>query len=118
MIIIGPSNPITSILPITTLKGVEKALKNSYVVAISPIIGDAPISGPAGKFMAAMGHEVSSFGVASIYKNFLDKFIIDTEDEDKKSKIENIVDEVVTTNTNMKTIDDKKNLAKIALNQL
>lgn len=125
MIIIGPSNPITSILPITTLKGVEKALKNSYVVAISPIIGNIPVSGPAGKFMDSMGYEVSSFGVASIYKNFLDKFIIDTKDEDKnkgkdkskdkKAKIETFVNEVIVTNTNMKTISDKKNLARIAL---
>jgi len=115
MIIIGPSNPITSILPISTLEGVEKALKNSYVVAISPIIGDAPVSGPAGKFMTAFGHEVSSFGVASIYKNFLDKFIIDNKDEDKKPKIGTIINEVITTNTNMKTINDKKNLAKIVL---
>lgn len=115
MIIIGPSNPITSILPITNLEGVEKALKNSYVVAISPIIGDAPVSGPAGKFMTAMGHEVSSFGVASIYKNFLDKFIIDTKDENNKNKIETIINEVNATNTYMKSIEDKKNLAKIVL---
>lgn len=117
MVIIGPSNPITSILPITTLEGVENALKNSYVVAISPIIGDAPVSGPAGKFMAALGHEVSSFGVASIYKNFLDKFIIENIDENKKSKIETIINEVVTANTNMKTIEDKKKLAEIVLNK-
>lgn len=115
MVVIGPSNPITSILPIVNLEGVEKALKNSYVVTISPIISDAPVSGPAGKFMSALGHEVSSFGVASIYENFLDKFIIDNKDEDNKIKIESLVNEVITTNTNMKTIDDKKNLARIVL---
>jgi len=115
MIIIGPSNPITSVLPITTLAGVEKALKNSYVVAISPIIGNAPVSGPAGKFMNALGHEVSSIGVASIYKNFLDKFIIDERDINLKVDIEKIINEVIVTNTNMKTMDDKKNLAKVVL---
>jgi len=115
MVIIGPSNPITSILPITTLKGVEKALKNSYVVGISPIIGDAPVSGPAGKFMTAMGHEVSSYGVASIYKNFLDKFIIDEVDKNLKDDIEEIVSEVIVANTNMKNIEDKENLAKVVL---
>ncbi|MBZ9571205.1 2-phospho-L-lactate transferase [Methanobrevibacter sp. TMH8] len=116
-VIIGPSNPITSILPIVNLEGVEKALKNSHVIAISPIIGDAPVSGPAGKFMDALGHEVSSFGVASIYKSFLDTFIIDIEDENKKTKIETLINKVITTNTNMKTINDKKNLAKIVLNE-
>jgi len=115
MVIIGPSNPITSILPILNLKGVEKALKNSYVVAVSPIIGNNPVSGPAGKFMKSMGYEVSSFGVASIYKSFLDRFIIDVVDRKLKNKIEDIVEEVLVTNTNMKTIDDKEDLAKVTL---
>lgn len=115
MIIIGPSNPITSILPIINLEGVEKALKNSYVVAVSPIIGNSPISGPAGKFMESMNYEVSSFGVASIYKNFLDEFIIDNVDNNLKEDIEKIIKEVIITNTNMKTIEDKKTLAKVIL---
>ena len=37
MVIIGPSNPITSILPILSLEGVREALKETYVVAVSPI---------------------------------------------------------------------------------
>ncbi|RBQ23125.1 2-phospho-L-lactate transferase [Candidatus Methanobinarius endosymbioticus] len=115
MIIIGPSNPITSILPIITLEGVEKALNNNYVVAISPIIGNTPVSGPAGKFMNSMNYEVSAFGVASIYKNFLDKFIIDDIDKNLKEKIEEIVKEVIPTNTNMKNLEDKINLAEIIL---
>jgi LPPG:FO 2-phospho-L-lactate transferase len=116
MIIIGPSNPITSILPIVKLEGVQKALKNSYVVAISPIIGNSPVSGPAGKFMKSMNYEVSSLGVASIYKSFLNKFIIDNIDKNLKPDIEKIIKEVITTNTNMKNIEDKKALAKIVLN--
>lgn len=115
MVIIGPSNPITSILPIVNLEGVEKALKNSYVVAVSPIIGNNPVSGPAGKFMESMGYEVSSFGVASIYKSFLDKFVIDVVDTKLKNNIENIIEEVLVTNTNMKTISDKEELARILL---
>lgn len=115
MVIIGPSNPITSILPIVNLEGVEKALKNNYVVAVSPIIGNNPFSGPAGKFMKSMGYEVSSFGVASIYKNFLDKFIIDDVDRELKENIEKLVKEVIVANTNMKNIIDKENLARIVL---
>ncbi|MCE5214214.1 MAG: 2-phospho-L-lactate transferase, partial [Methanobacterium sp.] len=80
MVIIGPSNPITSIGPIISANGVLNALKNSYVVAVSPIIGYKPFSGPAGKFMQALGYEVSSYGVAALYQDFLDKFYIDLED--------------------------------------
>lgn len=112
MVVIGPSNPVTSIGPIISINGVKKALKNVYVVAVSPIIGDKPVSGPAAKFMNALGYEVSSMGVAAIYQEFIDKFIIDVEDMESKKKIEKLISEVMTTNTNMKTINDKVSLAR------
>jgi len=118
MIVLGPSNPITSIWPIISIKGMDKALKKSYVVGISPIIGDAPVSGPAAKFMNALGHDVSCLGVAKMYKNFLDKFIIDIEDIAYKNKIERLIPEVVVTNTNMKNIKDKMMLARITLGEI
>lgn len=118
MVIIGPSNPITSIGPIISMRGVKKALKNSYVVAVSPIIGGNPVSGPAAKFMNAMGHEVSCEGVATIYKEFMDKFIIDVEDTESEKKIEKLISKVVITNTNMKTINDKVRLARIILGEI
>ena len=64
-------------------------MKNAYVVAVSPIIGNQPVSGPAAKFMEAKGYEVSSIGVAKIYQNFLDKFIIDLLDAKYQEEIEN-----------------------------
>jgi LPPG:FO 2-phospho-L-lactate transferase len=118
MVVIGPSNPVTSIEPITSIKGVVKALKKVYVVGVSPIIGNAPVSGPAAKFMNARGHEVSCFGVANMYADFLDKFIIDLEDSAYKNKIERLISEVVVTNTNMKNIEDKMMLARIILGEI
>ena len=118
MIIIGPSNPITSIGPILSIKGVKKALKNVYVAAVSPIICGKPVSGPAAKFMNAMDIEVSSKGVAVLYQEFLDKFIIDVEDIESKEKIERLISDVIITNTNMKTINDKVNLARSILGEI
>lgn len=118
MIIIGPSNPITSIGPIISMDGVVKALKKVYVVAVSPIIGGKPVSGPAAKFMQAMGFEVSCVGVADMYANFLDKFIIDVIDSHSKDKIEKLISKVCVTNTNMKTIDDKVMLARTILGEI
>ena len=118
MVVLGPSNPVTSIWPIISLNGIVKALKKSYVVGISPIIGGAPVSGPAAKFMNALGHDVSCLGVANMYENFLDKFIIDIEDIAYKNKIERLIPEVVVTNTNMKNIGDKMMLARITLGEI
>ncbi|MBQ6813732.1 MAG: 2-phospho-L-lactate transferase [Methanobrevibacter sp.] len=114
-VIIGPSNPITSIRPITSIKGVEEALKEKDVIAVSPFLGDAAFSGPAAKFMNAFGYEASSKGVAELYKPFLKTLVIDNEDEKMKEELESIIPNIVVTNTFMKTIEDKINLAKLVL---
>ncbi|VVB88494.1 2-phospho-L-lactate transferase [uncultured archaeon] len=79
-VIIGPSNPITSIGPILALKEIRGILSWKKVIAISPIIGDAPVSGPAGKLMKARGFPVSSLGVAQCYGDILDMMVIDERD--------------------------------------
>ncbi len=79
-IIIGPSNPITSIGPILALKDMREILAKKKVIAISPIIGESPVSGPAGKLMIACGFQVSSKGVADCYGNILDIMVIDDRD--------------------------------------
>ena len=111
-VIIGPSNPITSILPILSLVGVKEALKDKYVVAVSPIIGNDSVSGPASKFMKALDIEVSSLGVAQLYKDFLDVMVIDKKDENLKNDIGEIINKVIITNTIMDSSDAKIDLAK------
>jgi len=79
-VIIGPSNPITSIGPILTLKYLRGILSLKKVIAVSPIIGNAPVSGPVGKLMQASGLPVSSMGVAEFYGDILDIMVIDEKD--------------------------------------
>ena len=117
-IIIGPSNPITSISPILSLEGVREALKETHVIAVSPIIGSEAVSGPASKFMQALGVEVSSVGVANLYQDFLDNFVIDDEDSNMESQINQIVNKVTVTNTIMNSLDAKKNLAQIIIDSI
>ena len=114
-VIFGPSNPITSIRPILSLEGVEDALKEKEVIAVSPFVGKSAFSGPAGQFMNAFGYETSSKGVAELYKPFLNTLVIDNQDEEFKEEIEEIIPNVIVTNTLMKTIEDKINLAKVVL---
>ncbi len=117
-VIIGPSNPITSILPILSLDGVKEALKDTFVVAVSPIIGNDSVSGPASKFMKALDIEVSSVGVAKLYQEFLDVLVIDEQDENLKENLIEIINKVIITNTIMNSSDAKINLAKKILDSI
>ena len=83
-----------------------------------PIIGNDSVSGPASKFMNALGIEVSSVGVAEFYEDFLDAFVIDIKDEDKKIEVNQIINKVIVTNTIMNNLDAKKNLAEIIINSI
>ena len=117
-VIIGPSNPITSILPILSLEGVREALKDIYVIAVSPIIGSDAVSGPASKFMKALDIEVSSVGVADLYKDFLDNIVIDDKDSNLEPQLKQIINKVTITNTIMNSLGVKKNLAQIIIDSI
>ena len=119
-IIVCPSNPIVSIGTILSIKGIRTALKETKatVVAISPIIAGAVVKGPAAKLMRGLGMEVSAFSVANLYRDFLDAFILDNADAKQTERIETLGVEAVVTNTLMKTIEDKKHLAQVALSCL
>jgi LPPG:FO 2-phospho-L-lactate transferase len=117
-VVICPSNPIVSIGTVLSVKGVREALQKTKakVIAISPIVGGAPIKGPADKLMSGLGLEVSAYGVAAYYKDFLDVFVIDNIDSAQKTRIEAMGLKVVVTNTIMKKLQDKVELAKVVLN--
>ena len=84
-VVIGPSNPITSISPILACEGIKPALVDKLVIAVSPFIGDSPISGPAGALMQASGFEPSSKGTVNCYDGITDIFIQDIRDTIKVS---------------------------------
>ncbi len=79
-VIIGPSNPITSILPILECEGVIPALMDAFVIAVSPFIGDAPVSGPAAALMRARGLSPDSRSTAALYHDIVDIFVQDIRD--------------------------------------
>ena len=116
-IVICPSNPVTSIGPILAVPGIRDALKQATasVVGVSPIIGESAISGPAHKLMAAQGMEPSALGVAKGYADFLDRFVIDSEDEALTNKLEALGIGVVVTSIRMKSLGDKQRLARQVL---
>ncbi|MFB6124034.1 MAG: 2-phospho-L-lactate transferase [Haloferacaceae archaeon] len=78
-VVVGPSNPVTSIGPMLALDGVESALESTPVVAVSPFVEDRVFSGPAADLMAGVGRNPSTAGVADAYP-FADAFVLDSAD--------------------------------------
>jgi len=117
-IIIGPSNPITSIGPILAVNGMRKLIQSKHVVAVSPIIGCEPVSGPAGKLMSACGCEVSSRGVARFYEDLLDVFVVDERDGLGQRDVEGMDVAVVSADTMMTSAEKSKALAKVVMGQM
>lgn len=116
-ILIAPSNPIVSIGSILAVPGIHDALHETsgLVVAVSPIVGGAPIKGPADKLMRGLGMDVSAVGVARCYRDFLDVMVIDEQDAQLVSKIEELGIPTVTTNSIMRDNAAKAALAKSVL---
>lgn len=116
-ILIAPSNPIVSIGSILAIPGVHDALHEAsgMVVAVSPIVGGAPIKGPADKLMSGLGMEVSAVGVASCYRDFLDVMVIDEQDANLALNIEDLGIPTIVTDTIMRNSLTKAALARAVL---
>ena len=118
IVIVCPSNPIVSVGTILAVKDVRDALRQTKarVVGVSPIVGGIPVKGPADKLMRGLGFEVSAFGVANLYSDFLDAFVIDSVDVAQKSRIEQLGIDVTVAPTIMKSLEDKVAWARTTLN--
>jgi LPPG:FO 2-phospho-L-lactate transferase len=105
-IVIGPSNPIVSIGPILAVAGVKAALatargRGTPVVAVSGIVGGKALRGPADRMLASLGHEPTALGVARLYQDICDVFVLDTADRDLVPEIESLGLRTVVTDTVM-----------------
>ena len=114
LVLLAPSNPITSIGPILAVPGIIDALQRSRapIAAVSPIIGDKAVSGPAGILMAAQGLPVSIAGVAQAYREFLDVLIVDHRDAKAAEALQRSGHRVHCANTVMGTASEKAGLAR------
>ncbi|QBD77954.1 2-phospho-L-lactate transferase [Ktedonosporobacter rubrisoli] len=117
VILIAPSNPIVSIGSILAVPGIHDVLHEAsgMVVAVSPIVGGAPIKGPADKLMRGLGLDVSAVDVARCYRDFLDVMVIDEQDAHLAGEIEDLGIPTVVTNTIMRDSATKAELARTVL---
>lgn len=117
LVLLAPSNPITSIGPILAVPGVRQALHKTKgrIAAVSPIVAGEAVAGPAGILMAAQGLPVSVAGVAQAYHDFLDMLIIDVRDAEAADELRKSGLRVQVAKTVMRTSEDKADLASAVL---
>ncbi|GGM91719.1 2-phospho-L-lactate transferase [Terrabacter tumescens] len=82
VVLLPPSNPVVSIGIILGVPGVRDALRGTRapVVGVSPLVGGRPVRGHADVCLRTIGVEESSAGVAGLYSDFLDGWLVDEED--------------------------------------
>ena len=117
-VIVCPSNPITSVGPILAVPGLVEALgaTSATVVAVSPIVGGAAVSGPAGQLMASAGLPVSAAGVARAYAAWLDRLVFDEQDRALADEIRALGIAPVPAPTMMSSREAEIDLARHVLN--
>lgn len=116
-ILIGPSNPVTSIGPILAIEEIREAIvqNRDRVLAVSPIVGNAAISGPAGALMQGLGYEVSSLGVARMYQGVVGTLVIDRSDERRAQAIKELGINTALADLLMPDISSRIRLAREVL---
>jgi LPPG:FO 2-phospho-L-lactate transferase len=117
LVLLAPSNPVTSIAPILAVPGIRQALRESRarIAAVSPIVGGAAVTGPAGALMASQGFEVSIAGVADFYRDFLDVLVVDSQDASAAEELRKTGLRVHCAPTLMRKHEDRVALAKAAV---
>lgn len=117
LVIIGPSNPITSIEPILKLPGIMNALtkRPKAIVAVSPLIEGRPIKGPLDKMLQSLGQKPDNRTLVRRYHPFLKGLVIDEADRNDTREILNESVQILATKTLMRTEEDASRLAKETL---
>lgn len=111
IIVFCPSNPWLSIFPILRLPGVEKEILKKNVIAISPIIGNNAVKGPAAKLFIDFGFVPSALAVAEVYKDFITYLIIDSKNMTEIPDINKLGIKTYATDIMMGNNDAKIRLA-------
>ena len=119
-VIVCPSNPIISIGPILAVPGIREALRKTRapVAAISPIVGGRALKGPAARMMKSLQMTVSAAGVAELYRDFVDVFVLDRIDAGQAARVRALGMRAAVTDTVMTGLAQKKALARAVLAEL
>ncbi len=117
-IIICPSNPWVSIDPILAVPGIREALRGHTILAVSPIIGEQTVKGPAAKMFSEMGIHPSALAVAEHYGGLINCLAIDNSDQHLEEQINAMGIRTYVTEILMQDKPDRGRLAGEIINYL
>ena len=111
-ILLAPSNPYLSIGPILAVREIRDAIERRSVrcLAVSPLVGGAAVTGPAGRMLSRMAGGTTPALVAQSYKGLIDVLVIDDADAPAVAAVE-----LVVTQTLMSDREAARRLAEVAL---
>ncbi len=120
VVVIGPSNPIVSIGPILAVPGMATLIDTARsggarVVAVSGIVGGVALKGPADRMLTSLGFESSARGVAGLYADSIDGFVLDTVDKALEGEIAGLGLRTLVTDTIMVGDAGRARLAETVL---
>jgi LPPG:FO 2-phospho-L-lactate transferase len=120
LIVIAPSNPFISILPILAVAAIRVALERRRVpsVAVSPLIGGRAVKGPADRMLERLAGGTSASRVAGCYRGLIDALVIDGADAADASSLERGGVRPIVTRTLMSDAASRRRLAEAVLSCL
>ena len=82
VVLLPPSNPVVSIGIILGVSGVRDAMRGTRapVVGVSPLVGGRPVRGHADVCLKTIGVDTTSEAIAGLYQDFLDGWLVDSDD--------------------------------------
>jgi len=111
-ILLAPSNPYLSIGPILAVQAIRQAIERRRVrcVAVSPLVGGAAVTGPAGRMLLRMAGGATPRHVSDCYSGLIDSLVIDESDTPAKAPVE-----LVIAQTRMSDREAERLLAEVVL---
>ncbi|MGM9998470.1 MAG: 2-phospho-L-lactate transferase CofD family protein [Candidatus Bruticola sp.] len=119
LIVLAPSNPFVSLLPILNLPGLMQAIRKSPAlkVAVSPLRGGQAFKGPLREMLLGCGLEASTASVLKLYPQLIDKFFVDTQDLCLKDTLQDKNIEIIPTDIDLSNPHQRLKLAAAAVEE-
>jgi LPPG:FO 2-phospho-L-lactate transferase len=111
-ILLAPSNPYLSIGPILAVREIRDAIERRSVrcLAVSPLVGGAAVTGPAGRMLSRMAGGTTPRHVTDCYLGLIDALVIDEVDAPAEAFVE-----IIVTQTLMRDRESARQLAEVVL---